>query len=184
MDPRLTRLKELVEKRAVLRGEFTLSSGLKTSYYFDCRRVTHDAEGIMLIGELVQEILERSMVEAVGGPASAANPIITAAQIAAHRKGRRLEGFFVRSQQKEHGTQRLIEGNLPTARGTAVAIVDDTLTTGGSIQRAIEAVEAVGCRVAKVVVLVDRRQGGADKLRAKGYDVEALLAAEGDRIIG
>ena len=178
MDPRLARLKELVEQKAVLRGEFTLSSGLKSSHYVDARRVTHDAEGITLIGELVQEIVAAAGVEAIGGPTAGANPIITAAQIAAHRKQQPLGGFFVRSERKQHGTGQLIEGNHPASPGARVAIVDDTLTTGGSIERAIEAVESAGSKVVKVVVLVDRRQGGAERLRARGYDVQALFEAD------
>ena len=185
-DPRRARLKELVEQKAVLHGDFTLASGAKSSYYIDGRRVTHDAEGITLIGELVEELLHEAGVEAIGGPAAGANPIITAAQMVAHQRKRPLEGFFVRAEQKEYGTGQRIEGNLPATPGARVAIVDDTLTTGGSIERAIEAVGAQGCKVAKVVVLVDRSAsggGGAEKLRARGYDVVALLKADGDKII-
>jgi orotate phosphoribosyltransferase len=91
---------------------------------------------------------------------------------------RGISGFYVRSERKGHGTERLIEGNLPATPGARVAIVDDTMTTGGALLRAAEAVEAAGCRVAKVVVVVDRRQGGAETLRAKGYDVTALFEAD------
>ena len=181
-DARLARLRELLVHKAVLRGDFTLSSGAKSTYYFDGRRVTHDAEGITLIGELVEEILHGAGVEAIGGPAAGANPIITAVQITAHQRQRPLSGFFVRAEQKQHGTGQQIEGNLPDAPGARVAIVDDTLTTGGSIERAIAVVEAQGFRVAKVVVVVDRRQGGADKIRARGYDVQALFEADEDTI--
>lgn len=181
-DPRLARLKALVEERAVLHGDFTLASGLKSTYYFDGRRVTHDPEGITLIGALVDEMLAGLGVDAIGGPSVAANPIITATQIAAFGKGRRLGGFFIRGEQKQHGTQQLIEGNLPREAGARVALVDDTLTTGGSLERSIEAVEKAGCRVAKVITLVDRQQGGAQRLRQRGYDFQSILLATGDKI--
>jgi len=181
-DDRLERLRALVQGRAVLHGEFTLSSGAKSTYYFDVRRVTHDAEGITLVGELVLEAIQEADVLAIGGPSAGANPMITATQIAAHTRGIALAGFFVRSARKEHGAERLIEGNLPEAPGARVAIVDDTMTTGGSVQQAIKVAEAAGCTVAKVVVIVDRRQGGAERLRERGYAVAALLEAEGDRI--
>ncbi|MBI3743261.1 MAG: orotate phosphoribosyltransferase [Chloroflexi bacterium] len=178
-DPRMPRLKELIEQKAVLRGEFTLASGLKSKYYFDGRKVTHDPEGIALIGALVNEVLEQVEIEAVGGPATAANPIVTAVQIASFTKMQRpLQGFYIRGERKSHGTQNLIEGNLPRTKGARVAIVEDTVSTGGSLLAAIEAVEAAGCKVAKIVALVDRRQGGGDALRAKGYDYEALFEAD------
>lgn len=183
VDPRLVRLKELLEQKAILHGDFTLTSGKKSPYYFDGRLVTHDAEGITLIGELVQEILQGAGVDAVGGPSVGANPIITATLIASHRAHQPLDGFFVRPERKQYGMGKLIEGTLPSTPGAAVAIVEDSVTTGGSLRRAIEAVEAEGYRVGKVVVVVDRRQGGVESLRAGGYDVEALLDADGDKII-
>jgi orotate phosphoribosyltransferase len=88
-----------------------------------------------------------------------------------------LPGFYVRSEKKAHGTGQLIEGNLPAKRGAPVAVVEDTITTGGSLQKAIEAIEAAGCTVAKVIVMVDRQQGGVETLRSKGYDVVALFKA-------
>ena len=129
-----------------------------------------------LIGELVAELLDPG-VQAIGGPATAANPIITATQIASTRAGRPIDAFYVRSQTKDHGTRRLVEGNLP-GPGAEVVIVDDTMTTGGSLRHAIEAVEAEGCKVARVIVVVDRGEGGADALRARGYQVSALFHAD------
>ena len=170
------RLKRIIETRAVMRGSFTLASGKTSAYYFDGRRATHDAEGAGLIGELVAELLDPG-VQAVGGPATAANPIITATQIASTRAGRPIDAFYVRSQTKEHGTRRLVEGNLP-GPGAEVVIVDDTMTTGGSLRHAIEAVEAVGGKIARVIVVVDRGEGGADALRARGYKVTALFHAD------
>ena len=181
-DPRLSRLAEIVRRRAVLHGDFTLSSGQKSSYYFDCRKVTHDPEGVTLVGELVYEALQGCGAEAVGGPATAANSIVTATQMTSYHRGKPLQAFYVRSEAKEHGTGKRIEGNLPAAGGK-VALVEDAITSGGSLLGAIEAVEAEGCKVARVVVLVDRRQGGVDRLRAKGYDVHALLLADADRIL-
>ena len=177
-DVRRARLKEIIEARAVMRGSFTLASGKTSSYYFDGRRATHDPEGVGLIGELVAELVAPG-VAAIGGPATAANPIITATQIAAARAGRPVDAFYVRSQTKEHGTKKLVEGNLP-APGAEVVVVDDTMTTGGSLRHAIEAVEAEGCKVARVIVVVDRGEGGADALRARGYEVGALFHADAD----
>ncbi len=179
-DPRRMRLKEILEEKAVLRGDFTLASGKKSTYYFDGRKVTHDAEGVAMIGAIVEEMLHGESIEAVGGPATAANPIITATQVASYMKQRSLPGFYVRTEKKAHGTGQLIEGNVPKTKGARVAVVDDTMTTGGSLMKAIEAVEAAGYVVAKVIVVVDRQQGGGELLRGKGYAYEALFRADGD----
>lgn len=176
-DPRLARLKAIFQEKAVLRGDFTLASGRKSSYYFDGRKVTHDPEGIALVGALVSEAMERHGLRALGGPATAANPIITAAQLTSQLRGYPVAAFYVRGEPKGHGAGKLIEGNPPPP-GAAVMIVDDTLTTGSSILKAIQAVEEANLRVALILVLVDRRQGGAEALRAKGYAVHALLEAD------
>lgn len=176
-DPRRARLKALFQEKAVLRGDFTLSSGQKSSYYFDGRKVTHDPEGIALVGALVSEAMERHGLRSIGGPATAANPIITAAQLTAQVRGYPVTAFYVRGDRKDHGTGKLIEGNPPPP-GASVMIVDDTMTSGGSILKAIQAVEEEGLRVALILVLVDRRQGGAEAIRAKGYAVHALLEAD------
>jgi orotate phosphoribosyltransferase len=105
-----------------------------------------------------------------------ADPIAAAVAVASHQEGKPVPAFIVRADVKEHGTQRRVEG--PLRAGSRVAIVDDVLTTGGSVLRAIEAVEAEGCRVVKVVVLLDRQQGGAEEIRGRGYDFAAILKAD------
>lgn len=169
------KLLEVFKKKAVLKGNFTLSSGLKSSCYFDGRMVTLWPEGAYLIGKKIFDIVTKAGAEAVGGMTLGADPMVTAVAIVSHLEGKPMPVFIVRKEPKKHGTQRLIEGHLPG--GARVAIVDDVITTGGSVLRAIEAVEAEGCKVVKVVVLLDRHQGGADELRRKGYDYTAILSA-------
>ena len=170
------RLLEVFKERAIVRGDFTLSSGLKTSYYFDGRMVTLWPEGAYLIGRKIFHILAEAGVEAIGGMTVGADPIAAAVAVVSHLEGWPIPAFIVREGVKEHGTQKRIEG--PLKAGSRVAIVDDVITTGGSVLRAIEAVEAEGCRVVKVVVLLDRQQGGADKIRRRGYDFTAILSAD------
>jgi orotate phosphoribosyltransferase len=92
----------------------------------------------------------------------------------AHTEGKELHAFVVRQETKEHGTKQKIEGHLQ--KGWQVAFCDDVITTGGSMIKAIEAVEEAGCKVVRVIVLVDRHEGGSDALRSKGYDFQAFLA--------
>lgn len=170
------RLLEVFKEHAILHGDFTLSSGLKSTYYFDGRLVTLWPEGAYLIGKKIYEILKGAGVEAVGGMTMGADPMVTAVTVVSHLEGKPIPAFIVRAETKGHGTQKRIEG--PLQKGSRVAILDDVITTGGSVLRAIEAVEAEGCQVVKVVVLLDRHQGGSDEIKRRGYDFQAILSAD------
>lgn len=172
----LQRLLDLVLEKSVRYGYFVLASGKESSYYFDGRLTTLWPEGALLVGRTFFEVISRAGVDAVGGPTLGADPIVGAVVLTSQLEGRPIPGFIVRKEPKRHGTQRHVEGHLPE-KGT-VALVDDVITTGGSLLRAIEVVESAGCRVAKVVVLLDRNQGGSLELRKRGYDFTALLSAD------
>ena len=168
------RLREIAsEVGAFLQGDFTLASGQRSDRYFEGKRVTLWPEGARLVGEVLFELLADAGVDAVGGLATGAYPIVTAVTLVSELKGKPLPSFIVREEPKQHGTQRLIEGHIE--EGWRVAIVDDVITKGGSIKKAIEAVKAANCQVVKVIVLVDRHEGGSDELRRMGYDFTALL---------
>ena len=107
-----------------------------------------------------------------------ADPIVGAVILKSFSEGVPLSGFLVRTQQKEHGTQRLIEG--PLTPGLKVAVIDDTCTSGGSLLRAIQLVEAEGCTVVKVVVVLDRDEGGNQQIKGTGYPFESLLTADNE----
>ena len=170
------RLLELaVELGALKYGEFTLSSGKKSSYYFDGRLLSLNPEGANLIGKSLLPLIHKSSVEAIGGPTLAADPIVTAVSLASYAQGEGIPGFIVRKETKEHGTAQLIEGHITP--GSKVAIVDDTCTTGGSLFHAIQAAESYGCEVVKVIAVLDRREGGTEELIRRGYDFVSLMAA-------
>src|SRR5437773_1015631 len=165
-------LRTLLANRAVVRGRITLSSGTVSEYYFDCKRVTLSSEGAPLVAEAVVNALANfpEPPRAIGGLTHGADPIIGAAMMEAARRGLPLEGFYVRKEPKKHGTQRLVE-NAP-APNTRVVIVDDVVTKGGSVVQAIDGAESAGCRVVGVLVLVDRLEGGAEKVRERVPDAE------------
>ena len=172
--PRTQRILDLAhETGALLHGEFTLSSGKKSDHYFEGKRLTLYPEGAYLIGREIFDRLAGIDVEAIGGLVMGTLPIITAVAVASHQEGKPIPTFIVREQPKEHGTQRKIEGHFK--KGSKVAIVDDVITTGGSVLKAIKAVEEEGCEVVKVIVIVDRNEGGSEWLREKGYNFEAII---------
>ncbi len=158
---------------ALLYGEFTLTSGKKSTYYFDGKRLTFHPEGAYLIGKAMFEELVGADVDAVGGVATGGYPIATAVTLVSHQEGRPIPSFIVREQAKEHGTKKQVEGYLK--EGSRVAIVDDVITTGGSIRKAIEVVEAARCKVVKIITIVDRHEGGSEQLKKEGYDFTALI---------
>ena len=174
------RLLELALERSAIRyGDFTLSSGRKSTYYFDGRLLSLDPEGAHLIGKAMLPLLSDAGVAAIGGPTLGADPIVAAVAMASWQQGTPLPAFIVRKEAKEHGTAQLIEGPLPPP-GTSVAIVDDACTTGGSLFHAIAAAEAAGCTVGLVMAVLDRNEGGSDTIRQRGYRFASLLAAGAD----
>ncbi len=164
-----------LERGAIKYGDFTLSSGKKSSYYFDGRLLSLDPEGAHLIAQALLPILQQAGAQAVGGTTLGADPIVTAVALASYLAGDPMPAFIVRKESKGHGTKQNIEG--PLLPGSKVAIVDDVCTTGGSLFHAIQAAEEAGCTVVKVVSLLDRNEGGSEEMGKRGYDFSALLAA-------
>lgn len=173
------RLLELARDTGALRyGNFTLSSGQKTTYYFDGRLLTLDPEGASIIGRLVLELSRQAGADVIGGPTIGADPIVGAVLVTSQIQGTGIRGFIVRKEVKGHGTGQLIEGHLK--KGDCVAIVDDTCTTGGSLIHAISAAEEAGGRVVKVMVIVDRHQGGSEEINRRGYAFTSLIETAPD----
>lgn len=160
----LNELKNLLkETEAVKFGDFTLSSGKKSDFYVDCRRVTLHPKGAKLIGRLILEKIKGLKVDAVGGLTLGADPIIGAVITLSD-----LSGFIVRKKTKEHGTKQRLEGLLKP--GDKVLIVEDVATTGGSALEAIQAAEEAGATVVKVVSVIDREEGATAALAKYNFD--------------
>lgn len=156
------RLLELLRQRALSRGGYRLSSGKDSETYVDSKRVLLNSEALMLIGELIYQATKELRLRAIGGPEMGAVPMTASAILAYYLSGKVVEGFFVRKEAKEHGSKNTIEGLLRP--GDQTLIVDDVVTTGRSVMRAIKEVEKVGARVAGVFCLVDREEGAKDLL--------------------
>ena len=145
-------------------GKVVLSSGREADYYVDLRRVTLDGEAAPLVGQVMLDATADLDYEAVGGLTLGADPVATAMMHVAATRGRRLDSFVVRKEEKHHGLQRRIEG--PDIAGRRVLAVEDTSTTGGSVMTAVAALQAAGAHVVGVAVIVER--GARAKIEAAG----------------
>ncbi len=159
------RLLELFKARAFSFGRFTLASGKESNYYVNSKKALFNAEAVALLGEAIWDRTKDLNVQAAGGLEVGAIPLAVAAALRYHQEGRSLEGFFVRKEQKGHGSRERLEGVLPP--GARVAVLDDVLTTGGSVLQAIQEVEKAGAEVVTVVCIVDRLEGARELLSPK-----------------
>jgi orotate phosphoribosyltransferase len=151
------KLLDVFKTRAFSFGDFTLASGKKSSYYVNSKKAIFNGEVVNLLSEVLWEMTKDLKIDAAGGLEVGAIPMaaVLAQRFAMH--GQPLEGFFVRKQAKEHGSKERVEGVLKA--GMRVAVLDDVLTTGGSVLQAIEEIEKLGAVVAVVVCIVDRLEG-------------------------
>ena len=134
-------------------------------------------DGLSLIGPLGLRTLNATgwRVDAVGGLTLGADPIAYAISYASAQTAAPVRAFTVRKEAKAHGTGKLIEG--PFHAGDRVAVIEDTITTGGSALRAVEAVRAAAGEVVGVLALVDREEGGREAIEAQGLQVVSLVTA-------
>lgn len=174
-------LKDLLLALSVKKGNFTLASGAKSDFYVDCRNTTIHSKGAILIGELgyelVQKFSDRHGIspDSIGGLTLGADAITLAVAMESQRQNgdNALRPFVVRKEPKGYGAGKQIEGSFK--KGDLVIVVEDTATTGGSALKAVAAIESSGGKVAFVLVLVDREEGGIDNIEAAGYPVVSLF---------
>jgi orotate phosphoribosyltransferase len=160
-----------INQKAILTGDFVLSSGQRATRYVDLRRVTLDGRLSQLAGRVLLDATADLSYEAVGGLTLGADPVACAMMAAAANRGTPIDAFVVRKAEKTHGTQRRIEG--PDVAGRAVLAVEDTSTTGGSVLTAVDALREAGATVVGVAVLVER--GARAKIEERGLAYRAVF---------
>ncbi len=176
-DAQWARLRNLIRERSYREGTFTLTSGKKSDFYVDCKQTTLSAEGAYLCGKLFHERIARAGkdIAGVGGMTLGADPLVTAVSVVSFLEGAPIPAFIIRKEPKGHGTGSWIEGKSNIPQGSRVALVEDVVTTAGTLIKAIERTEEEGYRVAMVLTVVDREEGGRERLKQAGYDLSALF---------
>lgn len=173
----LQRLKQLILEFSYQKKEVKLASGRMSDFYFDGKQTTLHPEGAALVAQLAfEKILQHfPEAEAVGGPTLGADPMASALTVISYQQGKPLPAFIVRKEPKGHGTMSWIEGARHLRSGMKVVLLEDVITTGGSILKAADRVKEAGILPLGIVVLVDREEGGREALEAQGLKVISLF---------
>ena len=155
---------------------FKLVSGRLSSFYVNCKPTTLSPRGMYLVGHLMFEAVKDLRPQGVGGLTFGADPIAMATAFASELQGMPIQAFSIRKTKKDHGIAQWVEGDLPS--GARVVVIDDVATTGGSTIKAVTRARENGLEVIRVVVLVDRQEGGLDNIRQHVPDVRALITRD------
>lgn len=169
---------ELIKKTgAVKTGNFDLTSGQNSNIYIDGKLIVLDSDCLYQIVERYWELLDKETWFKpklyIGGPSTGANSFVGAFVLNTYIHSYFLKGFYVRKEEKGHGTKNKIEGHLP--EGVDTIILDDVSTTGGSIQKAVDAVKERNSIVKAVCVIIDREQGAKERFESQGIKFYSLL---------
>jgi orotate phosphoribosyltransferase len=168
---------EIIKARSFRRGDFTLASGKKSTFYLDMKPSMFHPEGANLLSELVLARIADLNADYIGGLEMGAVPLVTAVSVVSVKSGRPLPGFFVRKQEKDHGTKKRVEA-VEDLKGKNVVILEDVTTTGGSAMQAVEAVRKEGANVLLVLSIVDRGEGASQFYKEKGIPFDSLFHVE------
>ena len=165
-------LKQLIEQ-SYKKGNFTLASGKKSSHYLNCKPVSLNGEGLKLISDLFLELMD-SRSEAVAGLTLGADPLVSGLIVTAASQGQGLNGLIIRKEIKNYGTKAGIEG--PTLeKGTLVTVLEDVVTTAGSVIKAIKKLRENNYIVEEVLSIVDRQEGGYEALDDENVKLKSLF---------
>jgi len=167
---------ELIRSRSFGRKRIVLASGRESDFYFDMKPTMMHPEGAHALGELLLDRLAGETVDAIGGVAVGAVPLVAVVTALSHVHARPLPGFFVRKEAKDHGTRRTVDG-IESLQGRKVAILEDVTTTGQSSLIAVEAARAAGAEVVLVLSIVDRQEGAEETYRSADVRFDSIFKA-------
>jgi len=167
-------LVEHLRTYSVKRGDFTLKSGKKSSWFIDAKQTLCRPEGMMLAVEAALSVIP-AQVSAIGGLTMGADPIAFATAAISTYQGKPLKAFSVRQTVKDHGAGGRIAGALD--EGDKVVVVEDAATRGASLMEAAMAVKEVGAEVVLLLAVVDRGGVAGQLASQAGLSFEALVTA-------
>jgi orotate phosphoribosyltransferase len=162
-------IKILKENNVFKTGDFVLSSGKKSDYYIDMKKAITEPKILKLIAEIINQAITNDTIGKVAGPALGAVPIATAVSLQSE-----IPLLMIRKEKKGYGTSKLIEGELN--EGDNVIVVEDVTTTGGSLLKAIKAIQENGGVIKRAFVVVDREEGAVDTLQNENINLEPLIS--------
>lgn len=168
------RLMEIIRERAIVFQDVELFSKVKSSYYYDIKRIALQQEGAHLLSYLLLTEISKYGPKSVGGMEMGAVALVTAVVYKSTddgKYGKGLNGFFIRKTQKGYGLQNKIEGNMIPP----VVIIDDVITSGQSVMDSIKAVNAEGITPKGVVCVIDREEGTPNVLKQNNIKYSALF---------
>ena len=163
----------LLAQKSYKFGDFSLSSGKKSSHYVNCKPVSLSGKGLVSISSLLLSHIDLNAL-AVAGLTLGADPLVSGVVVLAAQQKRGLSGLIVRKEAKGHGTGAWLEGPLPP-KGSLVTVLEDVVTTGGSSLKAVNQLRKEGYLVEKVVTIVDRKEGGGSAMKEADLDLESLF---------
>ena len=167
----------LLYDKSYREGEFTLTSGKKSDYYFDCKQTALHPHGAYLLGRIFLDMIQASgmPIKGVGGMTLGADPLISAVTVLSYVQGTPLPGFIVRKEAKGHGTGQYLEGMANFIPGQMVCMLEDVVTTGGTLLTACSRVEQAGFKIGLILCVLDREEGGGRNIRSAGYRMESIF---------
>ncbi len=173
------RLAQLLLEKSYIEGDFTLTSGQKSDYYFDCKHTALHPEGSFLLAHLFLGMIQKMEgVQGVGGMTLGADPLVSAVSLLSYIEKTPLPAFIVRKQPKGHGTNQYLEGLKNFSAGARVCMLEDVVTTGGTLIKACERVRDAGFVVAGVLCVLDREQGGRQNCMEAGYSLQSIFTRQ------
>lgn len=174
LSPVLARLRDHVFAHSLKTGDFTLKSGRKSTWFLDTKQTMCRPDGVLAVADAALEIIPNDL-DSIGGLTMGADPVAYGIAAVAATRGRSLRSFSVRKEAKDHGVTGRIAGAL--VPGDRVVITEDTTTRGTSLMEAVEVVQAFGCEVVLVSLIVDRGTTCAELCAAAGVPYNPLLTA-------
>ncbi len=171
------KLYAIIKEKAFLKGDFTLSSGKKSNYYLDCRKITLSSEGVYYTAKIFLDMLKGETFDAIGGPTLGADPMVGALGVVALQNGKPVNTFIIRKEAKAHGGKKLIEGP-ELKRGSTVVVIDDVATTGKAFLHALDVLDEAGINVNACLCIIDREEGARAAVEARGSKMVSIFTAK------